>query len=1167
MSEIDEDDYGDIADEDLIEAFSQASQTLPSLSTSPRSRKRRRNSEDASSEEQSPIRRRRQTRDSIDSGVSGDEVEEDENSKAKKKKYRIHIGNDEVPAARIVGATQFEALPDSSPYRIRGPIYRKPRPEDAKPPVLPAPRREAAPQSNALQWRTGNHSRINEFDRELNDLPSDAFSSPEKEPKSKEPIVISSSSQVLPESSLPRQRLVAPLQGLRQTTLFGGRAAEEVPASQVKKVHNFIVDKPPEAPTHHALDHEALKTWAYPTNLGTIRDYQYSIVRNGLFHNTLVALPTGLGKTFIAATIMLNFFRWTKDAQIVFVAPTKPLVAQQVDACFNIVGIPKSQTTMLTGEQVPALRAEEWEAKRVFFMTPQTLENDLSSGIADPKKIVLLVVDEAHRATGNYAYIKVVNFLRRFNKSFRVLALTATPGATVEAVQEVVDGLEISKVEIRTEESIDIQQYVHRRNIDQVLLDPSDEMIMVKELFSKALQPLVNKLCAQNAYWNKDPMSLTPFGLIQARKSWAMSDAGKRASFPLKAMMNGLFTVLASVAHGIKLLNFHGVGPFYSSMKDLRQGVEDGNKGGKYRKEIIDSPDFKKMMDRIRLWLNKDDFVGHPKLTYLCDSILNHFLDAGEGRLSEDAPPSSTRVIVFSEFRDSAEDIARVLNRHGPMIRASVFVGQTDSKRSEGMNQAKQLETIQKFKTGKLNVIVATSIGEEGLDIGQVDLIVCYDASASPIRMLQRMGRTGRKRAGNIVLLLMRGKEEDSFLKAKDNYEQMQKMISSGTRFNFRHDLSVRIIPRDVNPQVDKRVIEIPIENTQDPSLPEPKRRPSKAKKKPPKKFHMPDGVETGFQKASKLSEGGVATKSGTTRKKAEQAKAELASIPSVDSVLLNPAALRELERRYQNVAGEDLQEVGMPDLTSQTAAQRSLGPCVKVPHGQYTKRCVMLFRTLAKSQRTEDRDVRPYGAREPSGSFWNPPPLVEDDEEIERVKAPPKKRTPAPAKRKQAPKRSLVISDVDSDDEDQDRMPSGGRQIRNRAESVSEAQSEGEGDDCLNSEAPSVDSGTESLGSLEDFIDDGRESTMRSRTSPLVRSSVTPPAQEPKEKPIFVPAQFTATQETEDDDLSDVAELAGVKQTPVFRSSQVRLDSDDVQPLPGHGKRRRVVADSDSDE
>ena len=1177
----DEEDYGDIADEDLIEAFSQASQTLPplSLAMSPHHPKRRRISD--ASDNESGAGRRRTSRDYTGSGVS--EGEDEENGKSKKKKYRIHVGEKEVPAAQILGATQAEALPDSSPYRIRGPIYRKHRPEPEppapapavpKPPLFSKASYRPAPQhtGNLFQRSATGPSKRNGVAQELEDLPSDAFlSSPENSIlSSKRSIFIGSSPP--PESqqfSQARQRLVAPQQGLRQTTLFGGRASDEVPASQVKKVYNFKVDKAPEPPTHHALDLEALKTWVYPTNLGAIRDYQFSIVKNGLFNNLLVALPTGLGKTFIAATIMLNFFRWTKDAQVVFVAPTKPLVAQQVEACFNIVGIPRSATTMLTGEQVPALRAEEWEDKRVFFMTPQTLANDLATGIADPKKIVLLVVDEAHRATGNYAYVTVVQFIRRFNRSFRVLALTATPGASVEAVQEVVNGLEISKVEIRTEESIDIQQFVHRRNIDTILLDPSDEMIMVKELYAKALQPLVNLLCSQNAYYNKDPMSLTPYGLITARKKWYASDAGKRASQGIKGMMTGLFAILASVAHGIKLLNFHGIGPFFSNVKDFRSTVEDGNKGGKYRKQIVDSPDFRKMMDRIQLWLSKDGFVGHPKLTYLCDTILNHFLDAGEGRLGEDAPPSSTRVIVFAEYRESAEDIARVLNRHGPMIRASVFVGQADSKRSEGMNQAMQLETINKFKSGRLNVLVATSIGEEGLDIGQVDLIVCYDASASPIRMLQRMGRTGRKRAGNIVLLLMRGKEEESFTKAKDNYEQMQKMITEGVRFNFCHELSARIIPRDITPVVDKRIIDIPLENTQNTSMPEPKRRPTRRKKMPPKKFHMPDGVETGFRKASKLSGDDIVypTVKVTAKQPTVLGKAQLVPIPSIDSVLLASTDMHELQRRYQNITGDDLQEVSMPDITSQTESQRVLGPALIVPHGQYTKRCVHLIKILANSQLVEDRYERPYGDEEPIEVSWDVPPLVEDESHISKTPARPRRR--APAKRKLLHKAPLVLSDVESDgdglNDDKLENRSG---VGKRAVSLSQRESEGAGEDIMSSEE-SLEGESDDWGSLEDFVvRDDKQPTIERRNVSMMRSSTTPPT--PKSHPklkSFDLTQFTATQDT--DDMPDVGANDGPKTSSTSRSPLDELDVDEnVRPVSEHrAKRRRVVEEDDSDE
>lgn len=275
-----EDDYGDILDEDLIEAFSQpsqASQTLPSLNT-----------------------KRRRSQDSIES--CGPEDEEGI-IKTKKPKYIVHITDRDVPAAQILGATQAEALPDSSPYRIRGPIYKKPRlghePEPPKPPQFFAPRQQLTLRNDTNQTRNNYQAPVidTEQDFSLEDIPSDAFSSPDKNTSDRH-ITIGSSSGSTQAQSLPSQRLVAPQQGLRQTTLFGGRANidkdHNVSASQANKVRNYKVDKPPELPTHHVLDEEALKTWVYPMNLGTIRDYQYSIVRNGLFNNLLVALPTGL---------------------------------------------------------------------------------------------------------------------------------------------------------------------------------------------------------------------------------------------------------------------------------------------------------------------------------------------------------------------------------------------------------------------------------------------------------------------------------------------------------------------------------------------------------------------------------------------------------------------------------------------------------------------------------------------------------------------------------------------------------------------------------------------------------------------------------------------------------------------------------------------------------
>ncbi|KAI8954267.1 hypothetical protein F4801DRAFT_533697 [Xylaria longipes] len=859
--------------------------------------------------------------------------------------------------------------------------------------------RQQRPMQNA------NSSGIDKHLINLEDLPSDAFSSSP------------ANAQLAHNNRLatfrPSPRIGGPTTSFRQTTLFGQTVHEDDTGSaQSSRNRAFRADLPPEPPTHHELDREALETWIYPTNLGPTRDYQFSIVKNGLFNNTLVALPTGLGKTFIAATVMLNYFRWMKTAKLIFVAPTKPLVSQQVDACFHIAGIPRSQTTLLTGEVTPALRAEEWNSKRVFFMTPQTLENDLSSGFADPKSVGLLVIDEAHRATGNYSYVKVVTFLRRFSKSFRILALTATPGSKVEAVQEVIDGLGISHVEIRTENSLDIIPYVHQRDEDIITLDPSDEIILIKDLFSKVLQPLVDKLSSQNAYYGRDPMALTTYGLVKARKDW-FAGPGRNVNQGVKFMMMALFAILSSLAHAIKLLSFHGIKPFYDSLAQFRDEIEGkGQKGSKYKRQIVEDASFQDMMTKMDRWVRNDNFVGHPKLTHLSNTVLNHFMDAGEGR--ESSASSNTRIIVFSEYRDSAEEIVRVLNRHQPLVKAAIFVGQADSKRSEGMKQAEQIQRIKKFRDGEFNVLVATSIGEEGLDIGQVDLIICYDASASPIRMLQRMGRTGRKRAGRVVLLLMRGKEEDNYAKSKDGYEKMQVMICDGSRFNFRHDLSTRIVPRDIRPEVEMKAVDIPVENTQQSGLPEPKKR-QPAKKRPPKKFHMPDGVETGFQTVTSM----LGRAQSTNRSKVQKVATEedqVADVPDISQVVLRTEQTDELNKIYKNLPyqnREAMEFIEQVDMTAHPAAQRIRRKTIHVKHGAYTKRFVKLFQILGKSQSAVDKFAKPYG--DIDNSRYHQLPLPDEGSDSEGV----------PAEQERPTKRRKVVhppnaNKKDEDDEDE---------------------------------------------------------------------------------------------------------------------------------------------------
>jgi len=368
-------------------------------------------------------------------------------------------------------------------------------------------------------------------------------------------------------------------------------------------------------------------------------------------------------------------------------APTKPLVSQQVDACYTIAGIPRSQTCQLTGNVSPAVRAEHWQDKRVFFMTPQTLETDLTSGRCDPKRISLLVVDEAHRATGQYAYVKVISFIRRFNNSFRVLALTATPGSKIETVQDVISSLGIARTEIRTEESLDIRDYIQKRNIDVEKFPLSGEIAEIRDLFAKLLRPPLRKLNELKAFYQTDPAMLTTFALIDGKSKYLMSHAGRTANMGLRQMVIMNFTILSQLAYAFELLLYHGIRPFYDYIHNFySENAGKPKGGGKIMTAVIQDKNFSAVLERCKELVNEPNFVGHPKLDFLCSTILRHFSDASE------RGETDTKVMVFSNYRNSGEEILRVLKMHRPIIKPQIFIGQSAGKTGDGMTQKEQQE-------------------------------------------------------------------------------------------------------------------------------------------------------------------------------------------------------------------------------------------------------------------------------------------------------------------------------------------------------------------------------------------------------------------------------------------------------------------------------------------
>jgi ERCC4-related helicase len=414
-----------------------------------------------------------------------------------------------------------------------------------------------------------------------------------------------------------------------------------------------------------AIDNHASRTWHFPTNLAR-RQYQYDIIQQALCQNSLIALPTGLGKTFIAAVIMYNYYRWFPSGRIIFMAPTRPLVTQQLEATLKNVEIDARQTVEMTGGQSPTQREQLWRDQRVFFLTPQVLQNDLTSGICDARQLVLLVFDEAHRALGNHAYCDVVRLLTEMTDSWRVriLALTATPASNVETVQQIIDNLLLSKIIIRSDESPDVKPYVHGKTIETVVVPESADINFIRTQFeSHIVKPYLDKLVHLGVFNIADPAKLGSFQLLSARDSFRKT---KVSSKSVLGAVEGLFAILISLYHSYDLLILHGITAFKTHLMRLPESTMHQTR---LRHELDANPFFVQLLAHIESKMQLPFFVSHPKIDIVEHKLLQHFTDA----------TGPTRAIVFSQYRESVYEIVSKLNRHAPTLKVMAFVGQSGS--------------------------------------------------------------------------------------------------------------------------------------------------------------------------------------------------------------------------------------------------------------------------------------------------------------------------------------------------------------------------------------------------------------------------------------------------------------------------------------------------------
>ena len=494
------------------------------------------------------------------------------------------------------------------------------------------------------------------------------------------------------------------------------------------------------------LEHELIK----PSCIER-RDYQVNIAEAARHESTLVVLPTGLGKTTVALIVIADILRDSKG-KVLFMAPTKPLVQQHTGFLKeNLLGF---EPAMFTGEVNPRERAETWNESRLVVSTPQVIENDLDEGRISLKGVDLIVFDEAHRAAGDYAYVSIG---RKYGGL--VLGMTASPGSGVSKIAEVCENLGITNVEMRSELDEDVVKYTQDIDVQYVAVNVQEGMGPVVYLLRQIYDEQVKKLRAFGFLDPKKPATtrdlLEAGNLIRAKLN-----SGKKSYQLFRAASTQ--SVAMKVNHAVELAETQGRGALENYFeKQVREGSEKG--GSKATRDIVKDARFQQA--RTLLYGMERD---HPKLEKIVPILKTQFL----------SKPDS-RVIVFTHYRDTCDLVTQMLEKE-PGFKPVRFVGQASKGEDIGLNQKEQKEIIEKFTNGDFNILVSTSIAEEGLDIPATDLVVFYEPVPSEIRTIQRRGRTGRRRAGKVVMLITRHtKDEVYFYSSRKKEMQMRRELDS----------------------------------------------------------------------------------------------------------------------------------------------------------------------------------------------------------------------------------------------------------------------------------------------------------------------------------------------------------------------------------------------------
>nr|ANY28498.1 LGP2 [Mylopharyngodon piceus] len=469
----------------------------------------------------------------------------------------------------------------------------------------------------------------------------------------------------------------------------------------------------------------------------TLRSYQEEVVQAALKgENSIIWLPTGGGKTRAAVYVAKKHLETTRNAKVAVLVNKVHLVDQHFNNEFNPYLGKAYRVKAISGDSSDKdLFGRLVKDSDLIICTAQILENALNS-LEEEKHVELtdfslLIIDECHHTQKESVYNKIMGRyvekkVRKERKLPQVLGLTASPGTggnktlakAVEHVLQICANLdsvivstknyapELKKVVPRPRKQYDI--------VEKRALDPfGDHLKLMMSLIHEFMPSTVSRSLREvgTQEYEADVVELEKTGVKEENRLIT------QCALHLRQYNDALL-----IHDTVRMVDaFDVLDEFYNSRSN----------------KLLDGTDFflQGLFDENRVELKQlalDARYENPKLAQLQCTLLKEFK---ENKMS--------RGIIFSKTRRGTHCLYDWVNANHELQKVKISAGILTGTGTgvNHMNQNKQKNTIKDFRVGHLNLLISTSVAEEGLDIAECNLVVRYGLLTNEIAQQQASGR------------------------------------------------------------------------------------------------------------------------------------------------------------------------------------------------------------------------------------------------------------------------------------------------------------------------------------------------------------------------------------------------------------------------------------------